>query len=659
MARYTIAFVIEISITATCFLLITPATASPIEEKYSSKLEFFNGTAEDLMPEPDSFDELESEQNVNWSSNADFDLETRQFLKISELESPTDLFLSEDQTLISVQESPIMITEELLDPEVDNSIEEALPSIDNPEPDAEWDFKIQPYYTIPWKVYGSATVEGITVDLDIGLDSLIDLLQAYANTRFEAWRGNLGIIVDFSYWSFRGVNNFQQGLQLNSKIRQQIQNDIDFFIEQEIDNVRQLLAQERDFFQALENQENTLVRQLIDQEIETFRQALLNQVGRIGRQDLTLSSRLNQQQIEASQRLTDALGLLQELERLNEQLSNQAVTLNPESIETTIPEKEKIKLEAIKKTIEKFEQKRQQTDSILPFDLIQENRRDKNNQEYTLGIRDELNQLQQKLEQAFNDVQALEQLRQQILGDALGLEISVFEQLLTTEIDLFERFNQRIGNDFRRIYQGTLLALQDLQQLENIINSAQSDPENLELVGDLSLDYDQGTYDVALSYHFGEQPIAYDPDVTAAGSFPLVWFEPIAGVRLNDLYLGIEADISYDFEGEFTNIQGGFTESFIHKRTWFELMFGGKLGMQLSPPITLWVRGDASGLGLSGETNLTWNLIAGMDWWVSPNTSLLLAYRFYEFDNRNGSGENETGLNINFNGPLLGLTYHF
>ena len=650
---------IGMSFTAACLLLIAPAMASSIEEEHSPPFEFFNGTAEDLMPESDRFDQLELGQDLNWSGSHDFDLERRPLLKISELESPADLVLTRDQTLISDQETPTMITQELLEPEADNLVEEVLPSIDNADPDAEWNFKIQPYYTIPWKVYGSATADGITVDLDIGLDSLIDLLQAYANTRFEAWRGNLGIIVDFSYWSFRGVNNFQQGLQLNSKIRQQIQNDIDFFIEQEIDNVRRLLAREQDFFQALVSQENTLVRQLIDQEIETFRQALLNQMGRVGRQDFMLSSQLNQQQIQASQRLRDSVGLLQELERLNEQLSNQAIALNPEPIEAMLPEKEKIKLEAIKKTIEKLEQKRQQTESILPFDLVQENRRDKNNQQYTLGIRDELDQLEQKLAQAINDIQALEQLRQQILDDILGLEIDLFRQLLTTEIDLFERFNQRIGSDLRRIYERTLQALQDLQQFEDILNSAQSNPENLGLVGDLSLDYDQGTYDFALSYHFGEQPMAYDPDVPAAGAFPLVWFEPIAGVRLNDLYLGIEADISYDFEGEFTNIQGGFTESFTHKRTWFELMFGGKLGMQISPPITLWLRGDASGLGLSGETNLTWNLIAGMDWWVSPSTSLLLGYHFYEFNNRNGSGENETGLDINFNGPLLGITYQF
>ena len=484
-------------------------------------------------------------------------------------------------------------------------------------------------------------------------------MQAYANTRFEAWHGNLGIIVDLSYWSFSGVNNFQKGLQLNSKIRQRLRNDIDFLIEQEINQIQQLLLQEQDFFQALRNQDNTLIRQLIDQEIETFRQALLNQAGRIDSQDLRLSSRLNRQQLEASQRLREALGILQELERLNEQLSNQAVTLNLESIETTVPEKEKIKLKAIKKTIEKLERQRQQTNAILPFDLIQKNGREIDNQEYTLGIRDELEQLEQKLEPAFNDIQALEQLRQQILGDTLGLEIDLFRQLLTTEIALFERFNQRIGNDLRRIYEGTLRTLQDLQQFENVLNSAQSNPDNLGLVGDLSLDYDQGTYDLALSYHFGEQPLAYNPEAPVTGSFPLVWFEPIAGIRLNDLYLGIEADISYDFEGEFINIQGGFTESFTHKRTWFEPMIGGKLGMQVSPPIVLWLRGDVSGLGLSGETNLTWNLIAGMDWWISPNTSLLLAYRFYEFNNRNGNGENETGLDIRFNGPLLGITYQF
>lgn len=209
------------------------------------------------------------------------------------------------------------------------------------------------------------------------------------------------------------------------------------------------------------------------------------------------------------------------------------------------------------------------------------------------------------------------------------------------------------------IFDDTSMVLQDLQQLRDAISSSQPSPDNLDLVGDLSLDYDQGTYDFAISYHFGAHPVSVDSKARSATKFPLIWFEPIAGVRLNDFYTRIDADISYDFTGDSINVNGGFQESFIEKRTWFEPLAGGKLGLQVSPPVILWLRGDVSGFGLAGETDLTWNVFAGLDWWVSSKTSLLFAYRFYEFSYGNGNGSNENRIDTNFNGPLLGVTFNF
>ncbi len=73
-------------------------------------------------------------------------------------------------------------------------------------------------------------------------------------------------------------------------------------------------------------------------------------------------------------------------------------------------------------------------------------------------------------------------------------------------------------------------------------------------------------------------------------------------------------------------------------------MIGAKLALQVSDPVTLWVRGDVSGFGLAGDTDLSWNVIAGADWWVSGNISLQLGYRFYEINYKNGSGNNAYGL---------------
>ena len=88
-------------------------------------------------------------------------------------------------------------------------------------------------------------------------------------------------------------------------------------------------------------------------------------------------------------------------------------------------------------------------------------------------------------------------------------------------------------------------------------------------------------------------------------------------------------------------------------------MVGGKLGLQISDPITLWVRGDASGFGMAGDTDLSWNLLAGMDWWVNRTISLQLGYRFYEINYKNGSGNNAFGFEQNLNGPYIAATFYF
>jgi opacity protein-like surface antigen len=72
----------------------------------------------------------------------------------------------------------------------------------------------------------------------------------------------------------------------------------------------------------------------------------------------------------------------------------------------------------------------------------------------------------------------------------------------------------------------------------------------------------------------------------------------------------------------------------------------------VSDPITLWIRGDASGFGLAGDTDLSWNLLFGVDWWVNRQISLQFAYRFYGIEYKNGSGDNAFGFTENFNGPV-------
>ena len=168
-----------------------------------------------------------------------------------------------------------------------------------------------------------------------------------------------------------------------------------------------------------------------------------------------------------------------------------------------------------------------------------------------------------------------------------------------------------------------------------------------------TLKFDQGTYDFVLSYRFGDRPQYSSPEQPSNQSFPLVYFEPMIGTRLNDIYASIDAELDFGTLGR-TKL-----DKFERGRTWFEPLVGGKLGMQVSEPITLWVRGDASGFGLAGETDMSWNVSFGGDWRVSRLTSLQLGYYFYHIDYENGSGNNTFGFESNQNGPYLSATFHF
>jgi hypothetical protein len=143
-----------------------------------------------------------------------------------------------------------------------------------------------------------------------------------------------------------------------------------------------------------------------------------------------------------------------------------------------------------------------------------------------------------------------------------------------------------------------------------------------------SLTFDQGIYDFALSYHIGDRPIPYlpnkpTPDEPTKERFPRFWFQPIAGARLNDIGSTIETTLTLN------NLNRSRQNTVSASRTWFEPMLGGKIGLQVSEPITLWARGDASGFGLAGEEDLSWNAIFGADWWIHRQVALGFAYRFY------------------------------
>ena len=91
-------------------------------------------------------------------------------------------------------------------------------------PAEEWRFTLQPYLFLPVGTTGTSTVAGTSVDLDLDLGDVLDLLQGAVSLRGEAWRGDWGVIADGYYVYLEGsggVDGPMGGrLDLTSETRQ-------------------------------------------------------------------------------------------------------------------------------------------------------------------------------------------------------------------------------------------------------------------------------------------------------------------------------------------------------------------------------------------------------------------------------------------------------
>ncbi len=88
--------------------------------------------------------------------------------------------------------------------------------------EADWRYSLALYAFLPARTDGTSTVAGSTVPLDLNLREAIDLLDFAASGRFEAWRGNLGVIVDANYVALNadGALPAPPGATFSADIRQ-------------------------------------------------------------------------------------------------------------------------------------------------------------------------------------------------------------------------------------------------------------------------------------------------------------------------------------------------------------------------------------------------------------------------------------------------------
>ncbi len=67
------------------------------------------------------------------------------------------------------------------------------------EDEGTWRHSITPYLFLPFSTTGTSTVNGSSVNLDLSLSDVLDLLQGAASVRYEGWNGDFGIISEVYY----------------------------------------------------------------------------------------------------------------------------------------------------------------------------------------------------------------------------------------------------------------------------------------------------------------------------------------------------------------------------------------------------------------------------------------------------------------------------
>jgi len=168
----------------------------------------------------------------------------------------------------------------------------------------------------------------------------------------------------------------------------------------------------------------------------------------------------------------------------------------------------------------------------------------------------------------------------------------------------------------------------------------------------------QFVLDAAVSYRVLDTSI----NQSSAGTnfYPRLAVAPIAGIRTNFLQQEIEVDgVRINGRSVPGSALPPIDRNFRFSKTLVEPLIGAQIDLALSERWSLGLRGDVSGFNIGARQNLTWNLILGGQYNISPTVALGLAYRFNGFDFETGEGLRRTELNLRQNGVLLGVTFRF
>ena len=151
----------------------------------------------------------------------------------------------------------------------------------------------------------------------------------------------------------------------------------------------------------------------------------------------------------------------------------------------------------------------------------------------------------------------------------------------------------------------------------------------------IDLDYQQLFFEFGGTYRLATLPVGRTGRIT---------LEALAGGRL--MYVDAELTISGQSRSRSTTL--------------IDPMFGGRVAYHITDTVALWFRGDVGGFGISdSQSELTYNLIAGLNWRFTHVASAFVGWRYMHVDIERGTGAGTLDADVSFNGPFLGVNFYF
>ncbi|MEI8382257.1 MAG: hypothetical protein WCJ09_19150 [Planctomycetota bacterium] len=93
--------------------------------------------------------------------------------------------------------------------------------------------------------------------------------------------------------------------------------------------------------------------------------------------------------------------------------------------------------------------------------------------------------------------------------------------------------------------------------------------------------------------------------------------------------------------------------------TWVDLVLGVRTRVPVTNSLDAFARVDAGGFGISSSSTMAWNLIAGVDYKMTANSSLIAGYRQLDINKQSYSGTQPFDFNARLYGPFMALAFQF